>query len=322
MANEIQRLYFGSQASPVAASNLEAGDFTLTFDGQTTSALAYNAADTDHDAALEALSNIGAGDMSVTTETNGFSYEFQNALANTNVAQMTAGSVTLKQKADTVTVNVTQSGVADVNEVQRIDIGGCTTQFDLNGNSTFATISTFTDMAIQTACDTIWGGGNTAVVDLGGGLFRVTFQGTFAAQNITEMTVTNAGDGSPVVTTTTEGVTGQHHIFTITLSNAPTEGTWIVAQSTQLGADLDYNASAADVENRLDSDHAFTVTGSAGGPYTCETDDNYSPPVAYTVSEGATPLRKDCAIEIVTTQEGSAGGATNAGYLLLLGVGA
>ena len=41
------------------------GTFTLTFAGQTTSAIAYNASNATIDAALEALSNIGAGDVTI-----------------------------------------------------------------------------------------------------------------------------------------------------------------------------------------------------------------------------------------------------------------
>lgn len=51
------------------------GTFTLTVNGQTTSALAYNASAATVQAALEALSNVGAGTADVsTTKPSSFNY--------------------------------------------------------------------------------------------------------------------------------------------------------------------------------------------------------------------------------------------------------
>ena len=72
------------------------GTFTLTYSGQTTSAIAYNASAATVDAALEALSNIGAGDVVVTGSAGGpWTVTFATALAATNVAEMTAGGASL-----------------------------------------------------------------------------------------------------------------------------------------------------------------------------------------------------------------------------------
>lgn len=58
--NEVQRVGF------TASMTLTSGTFTLTFSGQTTSAVAYNASAATVEAALVALSNIGSGDVAVT----------------------------------------------------------------------------------------------------------------------------------------------------------------------------------------------------------------------------------------------------------------
>ena len=72
------------------------GTFTLTYSGQTTSAIAYNASAATVDAALEALSNIGAGDVSVAGSAGGpWTVTFATALAATNVAEMTASGASL-----------------------------------------------------------------------------------------------------------------------------------------------------------------------------------------------------------------------------------
>lgn len=57
-ANEIQQLTI--TGSPTG------GTFTISFDGQTTAAIAYNASAADVQAALEALSNIGTGNVNCT----------------------------------------------------------------------------------------------------------------------------------------------------------------------------------------------------------------------------------------------------------------
>ena len=83
--------------------------FTLTFSGQTTASLAQAATAAQVQAALEALSNIGAGNVAVTGAAGGpYTVTFQGALADTNVAQMTA---TPTGGTGTVTVaTVTEGG--------------------------------------------------------------------------------------------------------------------------------------------------------------------------------------------------------------------
>lgn len=65
--------------------------FTLTYSGQTTASLAALANAAQVQAALEALSNIGAGNVTVTGAAGGvYTVTFIGALAGTDVAQMTA----------------------------------------------------------------------------------------------------------------------------------------------------------------------------------------------------------------------------------------
>jgi hypothetical protein len=85
--------------------------FTLTYAGQTTAAIAAAATAAQVQAALVALSNIGAGDVTVTGSAGGpYTVTFGGALANTNVAQMTA---TPTGGSGTVTVATTTAGGAD-----------------------------------------------------------------------------------------------------------------------------------------------------------------------------------------------------------------
>lgn len=98
------------------------GSYTLTFNGQTTSAIPYNAATTDVRAALEALSNIRVGEVAVaggphpgTAITVAFGGDYEH----TDVPQMTAaGSFTGgSSPAIAVTTTTTSSLTSVVNGV-------------------------------------------------------------------------------------------------------------------------------------------------------------------------------------------------------------
>lgn len=86
------------------------GTFTLTYSGQTTAAIAYNATAAAVKSALEALSNIGVGDVNVGKVGSVYTVSFVGALADTNVSQMTANAASLTgEVGDTPTVTVATS---------------------------------------------------------------------------------------------------------------------------------------------------------------------------------------------------------------------
>lgn len=85
------------------------GTFTITFDGQTTGAINYNATASAIVTALEALSNIAVGDVDVsgTLDAGTITITFQGLLAETDVAQVT---VSLASTTGTIYDKVTLSG--------------------------------------------------------------------------------------------------------------------------------------------------------------------------------------------------------------------
>lgn len=95
-----------------------AGQYKITFSGQQTADIAYNATAQELEDALVALSNIGAGDVDVTGGpgdaggTTPYVVTFQGALAETDVAQMTtqAGTTPLSGGASTAVVGTTTPG--------------------------------------------------------------------------------------------------------------------------------------------------------------------------------------------------------------------
>lgn len=92
------------------------GTFTLTWSGQTTAAIAWNATAAAVQSALAALSNIGAGNVQVTGANGGpYTVKFIGSLANTDVAAMTASGAGLTGGTSPgVTIATTTAGGADI----------------------------------------------------------------------------------------------------------------------------------------------------------------------------------------------------------------
>lgn len=95
------------------------GTFTLTFGGQTTAALAYGATAAQVQAALIALSTIGASDVVVTGSAGSWEVEFTGTLAEAGQSLLTADG-DLLSPASTVSISRTQAGGTGVNEKQFI----------------------------------------------------------------------------------------------------------------------------------------------------------------------------------------------------------
>lgn len=96
--NESTTALAGSEQDEVQQVIVDAtgGTFTLTYDGQTTGAIAYNASASAVLSALEALSNIAPGDVTVVGDAGGpYTVTFTGTLAGTNVTQMVADSTAL-----------------------------------------------------------------------------------------------------------------------------------------------------------------------------------------------------------------------------------
>lgn len=107
--NEIQVLsLYGGPASGTAA---------ITFDGQTTSGIAYNASAATIQSALEALSNIGAGNVACSGGPwpgSSVTCEFQSALAGTALPEMIIDPSGLSGGAITASIAETTKGGPDL----------------------------------------------------------------------------------------------------------------------------------------------------------------------------------------------------------------
>lgn len=102
------------------------GTFTLTFGAATTAAIAYNAAASAVQSALEALSTVGAGNVTASggpLPGTAVSVTFVGALARQDVAQMTATSSLTGGAAPAVAVATSTAGssVSPVESFTRVD---------------------------------------------------------------------------------------------------------------------------------------------------------------------------------------------------------
>lgn len=107
--NEVQTLS--------TTGTVTAGTFTLTWSGQTTTAIAWNATASTVQAALIALSNIGPADMVCTggpLPATPVVCTFSGTLGNTNVAQMTS---TDTLTGGSTSIATTTAGVAPGNTI-------------------------------------------------------------------------------------------------------------------------------------------------------------------------------------------------------------
>ncbi|MFR9773044.1 major capsid protein [Nocardia sp. SC052] len=97
--------------TPTISGSPTGGTFTLTFKGQTTAPLAYNATAAQVQAALAALSTIGAGNVAVTGSAGGpYTVTFQALLGATNVPAMTATGSFTGGSSPSIAVTQTTAG--------------------------------------------------------------------------------------------------------------------------------------------------------------------------------------------------------------------
>lgn len=101
-----------TEAQTVTLTNATGGTFTLSFQGQTTAAIPYNAASSAVDTALEALSTIGTGNVVVTGSAGGpYLVTFAGDLAEQALPALTANGASLTGSSPTIAVTETTPGV-------------------------------------------------------------------------------------------------------------------------------------------------------------------------------------------------------------------
>lgn len=125
-----------------ATGTVTGGTYTITYAGQTTAAIAYNATAAAIQAALEALSNLAPGDVFVTggpLPANRVHIRFAGTLAGTNVAEITISSLGLTGGGSYAPSTVLAGG-ATVAQVQESPVSG--SEVNLYVDATFGALGT------------------------------------------------------------------------------------------------------------------------------------------------------------------------------------
>lgn len=335
--NEIQQI-----AIPSATSG---GTFTITFEGQTTGNIAYDASAATVQTALEALSNIASGDVTVTGASPTWTVEFEQAYAATNVAAMTANGANLTGAAMISVATSTQGG-AGRNEIFYFDVPtGHLFSVTINSPVSSGEFATTTisesatanqlrnslhySLEYTTGVQAITEGADfivTKTAITGGSRFQVEVTGTWGnadfatAIDETHPLGVEVYDATYTVTILTTQVqdgssSAVSEIQVVTILGGPTGGTFTLTFQGQTTSGIAYNASAATVEAALESLSNVTdvTVTKSGTSYTVTFVDPTGDIAQMTASAagltGGTPT-------IVTTQEAVA--ATNERQLVSL----
>lgn len=118
------------------------GTFTLTYSGQTTAAIDFDATAAEIQAALEALSNIAVGDVTCAggpVNTTPVTITFGGTLDHRNVAAITSNAGSLTGGASTATMATDTAGV---DATLAVTVKTCKT-----ADGTFRTVDSFTTVA-------------------------------------------------------------------------------------------------------------------------------------------------------------------------------
>jgi hypothetical protein len=199
------------------------GTFTLTYDGEETAPIDWDATAAEVDAALEALPNIGAGDVTCTggpLPGTAVTVTFTAGLSGTNVDAMTVDDSLLTIPTPAVAVVETTPGDTGVNEVQTISITGTpdggTFTLTYDDQTTTALDFDSTAAEIDTALEALSNIGAGDVTCAGGPLpgtpVTVTFTGALAETDVVMLVADDAlltrTTPTMQVTTDTAGVLG------------------------------------------------------------------------------------------------------------------
>jgi YD repeat-containing protein len=186
--SEVQRVGF-------TADMIMAGTFTLTYDGQTTATISYNASAAEVQSALEALSNIGSGDVAVTKLQDSSSVQewrvtFTGALAGTNVVQTTVDSSQIQTMSGTTDIEATDTQGTTESEVQTVTLSnasGGTFRLAYKGETTAPMLHDASAATVETTLEALNAIDQVTVTGSAGGPWTVTFAGTHSGLNVPRM---------------------------------------------------------------------------------------------------------------------------------------
>ncbi len=188
------------------------GTYTLSHNGQTTGAIAWNVSAATIQTALEGLSTIGTGNILVELASSNstdrtLTLTFRNSKAATNVPQTTIDASGLADMYSSATgFNTTTATGGVFSEIQTIALANAssgTWRLAYNGEITAPLSPSITSSQLKTALDGFIGIDNVSVSGSSGS-FTLTFGGTQALTNVSQVfgDAANATNGSTTRTIT------------------------------------------------------------------------------------------------------------------------
>ena len=205
------------------------GTFTLTFSGQTTGNLAYNATAAAIQTALTGLASIGSGNCTVTGPDGGpWRTQFGGTLAAQNLTAITGNRGSLTGGTAAITIETLQDGQTGTNAVQTLSLQSVTAgtfTLTFSGATTTNIAYNATAATVQASLEALSTIGTGNVTATGGALpaaVTLTFTGNLAAKAVPPLTGQNAGLTTTIaatITETTAGATGPNLRARVTLPN-------------------------------------------------------------------------------------------------------
>ena len=263
------------------SAGLTGGTFSMTYAGNTVTPITYSTTLATLQANIQTALNtlFGAGNATATGVTAiSATINFTGALANTNLALMTAANVALTGGTPAVSIVAGTEGVG--NEVQTITLagtaGGNTAVIfgTVQATNTVTNTPALTQALMLAHLNTIPAlNGNVTVLGAAGGPFTLVFNNSLANTNVPQLFTSNAGGLTSVVATIAEG---QNELQMITLGGL-TGGTALLSFNATASTDPPMvfvpgsTPTAAAVLTHLSTIPALAgninVVGGNGGPF-------------------------------------------------------
>lgn len=281
--NEVQRVGY-----TISSGGVMGGTFTLTFGGNTTGTIAYNASAATVQGALEGLVGIGSGNVSVVKTTDVpsgsqvWTVSFQGALAGADQSQITINTSGLfvfgtKTDVQATDVNGAATGTSEVQTITLANATGGTFRLAFSGQTTAPLAYNASASTVESTLEALQAINDVTVTGSAGGPWTVTFGGAHAGLNVPQIqadgstlvsgtvnrTISTTYDGDSRVTgvsdsDSTYGYTYDNIGRILTVSNSGTSGVPTVVFTSTWNANSDRTRLTATIASTADFQNDYT----------------------------------------------------------------
>jgi hypothetical protein len=212
---------FGGNEIQTIVVDATGGTFTITYAGDTTTALDFDATAAEVEAALEALDAVGSGNVSVVARSTRYTLTHTDGTdGGTFALRVTIGGVSANTTA--LAWNVAAADIDTALEaLDNAPAGSFTVSGSDGGPYTITFLPTIGEVGLEVVNDLTTDGGvfegGVVLANLANGAYIVTFQNDLGAGNVgamtTDATLLTGGAGTATVATPTAGSAGTAGTF-------------------------------------------------------------------------------------------------------------